>query len=124
MSVGIFFVIAGLAKLIIPEVANTFQEQLRYMGIPGRDIYPLLEPILEMSTGYFLLIGKFTRFWSFLAILLMVFAVYIHISIEDPALFLLQLSAPLIPAAVLALCAVLLVMGAGTWSKDLDIFEK
>ena len=124
ITVGSFFILAGLAKLIVPEVANTFQEQLRYTGVPGRDFIPLVLPILEMTAGYFLLIGKFTRFWSFLAILLMVLAVYINLRIEDPALYLLQLSAPLIPSAMLAVCAVLLVIGAGTWSKDLDIFEK
>lgn len=124
IGVGVLFLVAGLAKLLVPDIATTFQNQLRIAEMPGRDYFPILLPVFEMTTGYFLLIGKFTRFWSFLAILMMVFAVYLNVRIENPTLYLLQLSAPLIPAAILGLCTILLIMGAGTWSKDLDIFEK
>ena len=124
ISVGIIFLAAGIAKLLVPIMVAAFEEQLRATGVPFRNYFSLWFPILEITIGYFLLIGKFTRFWSVIAIAAMCFGVYVHMVIDDPALFPLEPAAPIVPIAIIGLSAILFIKGAGTWSKDLDIFEK
>jgi uncharacterized membrane protein YphA (DoxX/SURF4 family) len=122
--VAIVFIAAGLAKLLIPEFTTAFQEQLRTAELPIAKHLRLLVPTLELIIGYSLLIGKFTRFWSGVSITMMGVAIYVHLQITDPALFPFQPLIPIIPFTMIALLSILLIMGAGTWSKDLDIFEK
>lgn len=124
ISVGLIFLAAGITKLLVPVMVAAFEEQLRLTGVPFRNYFSLWFPILEITIGYFLLIGKFTRFWSVIAIASMGFGLYMHVVIDDPAAFPLEPSFPIVPIAIIGLSAVLFVKGAGTWSKDLDIFEK
>jgi len=49
----------------------------------------------------------------------MVVATYVHVVVDDPSLFPLQPSAPVIPLVIIAMCAYLLWRGAGAWSLDL-----
>ena len=108
----------------MPIMVAAFQEQLKVTGVPFRSYFSLWFPVLEIIIGYFLLIGKYTRFWSFVAIAVSSFGVFIHLQIDDPSLFPFQPLMPIVPVTLMALSAILLVKGAGTWSKDLDIFEK
>ncbi len=126
ISIALIFLAIGLSKLLVPIMVVTFQEQLKATGVPVdfRGSLSLLFPILEIVIGYFLLIGKYTRFWSAIAMGVSCYGIYIHLHIDDPSLFPFQPTAPVIPITLMALSAVLFVMGAGMWSKDLDIFEK
>ena len=126
ISIALIFLAIGLSKLLVPFMVAAFNEQLKATGVPVdfRSTLSLMFPILEIIIGYFLLIGKHTRFWSVIAMGVSCFGIYVHLRIDDPALFPFQLSAPVIPITLMALSAVLFVMGAGMWSKDLDIFEK
>ena len=126
ISIAIIFIAAGLSKLLIPIMVSAFEAQLKETGVPlyVRSSFSLLFPILEIVIGYFLLIGKHTRFWSVIAMGVSCFGAYVHLHIDNPALFPFQPSAPIIPFTLMGLSAVLFVMGAGMWSKDLDIFEK
>ena len=49
----------------------------------------------------------------------MIVATYVHIVVDDPALFPLQPDEPIIPIAVIAMSMVTLWRGAGAWSLDL-----
>lgn len=124
MTVAIVFLAAGLSKLLVPEFTVAFQDQLRAAGFPLIQHLRVAVPILELIIGYGLLVGKFTRFCALVSITLMGVATYVHLQITDPALFPYQPLIPVIPVIMIALLSVLFVMGAGTWSKDLDIFEK
>jgi hypothetical protein len=50
---------------------------------------------------------------------IMAVAIYVHVVVEDPSLFPLQPSEPILPLAVIALCLYLLWRGGGSWSRDL-----
>lgn len=124
IAVAVVFIVAGLTKLLIPEFITAFQEQLRAVDILFAKHLRIAVPILELVIGYGLLVGKFTRFFALISISLMGIATYVHLQITDPALFPYQPLIPVIPIIMIGLLSVLFVMGAGTWSKDLDIFEK
>jgi len=52
---------------------------------------------------------------------IMTVATYVHVVVDDPSLFPLQPSEPIIPLAVIAMCVYLLWRGGGSWSKDLAV---
>lgn len=124
LTVAIILITAGIAKLVIPELIMAFEGQLKAAGLFFTDHLALVVPIVELILGYFLIIGKFTRISAGVSIFLMSIAVYIHLVVKDPSLFVFEPMAPIVPILVILSSAVLVVLGAGTWSKDLDIFEK
>jgi hypothetical protein len=50
---------------------------------------------------------------------IMAVAAYVHVVVDDPALFPLQPSNPIIPLVVIAMCVYILWRGGGSGSKDL-----
>lgn len=124
LTIALVFLMAGLMKLIVPEMIAAFHEQLKAIDPPMIERLRLVVPIMEILIGYFLLIGLYTRIFAIAAIASMSAAMYVHILVKDPALFPLQPVQPIIPIAVIALSLVLVVFGAGAWSKDSDIFDK
>ena len=50
---------------------------------------------------------------------IMIVATYVHVVVDDPSLFPLQPTEPIIPIGVVVLTAYLLWRGAGAWSSDL-----
>ena len=122
--VALVILMAGLMKLVVPEMIAAFHEQLKVIDPPLIDKLRLIIPILEIIIGYLLLIGMHTRLSAIASIVIMLAAIYIHMIVKDPALFPLLPGKPVIPIIMIALCLVLVVFGAGKWSKDLDIFDK
>ena len=51
---------------------------------------------------------------------IMAVATYVHLVVDDPSLFPLQPSEPIIPSIVIAMCLYLLWRGGGSWSRDLN----
>ena len=49
----------------------------------------------------------------------MLVATYVHLAVDDPSLFPLQPSEPIIPLVVIAMSVYVLLRGAGAWSLDL-----
>jgi hypothetical protein len=49
----------------------------------------------------------------------MAVATYVHVVVDDPSLFPLQPTEPIIPAMVLLGSAYVLWRGGGSWSRDL-----
>ena len=76
---------------------------------------------MEMGVGALLLVGAYTRLAGIVVIGIMIVATYVHLVVDDPALFPLQPSEPVIPIAVVVLTAYILWRGAGAWSKDLRV---
>jgi threonine/homoserine/homoserine lactone efflux protein len=50
---------------------------------------------------------------------IMTVATYVHVVVDDPSLFLLQPSEPIIPVVVMLGSVYLLWRGGGSWSRDL-----
>jgi len=78
-----------------------------------------LVPFLEVVVGLLMLAGLFTRMAAMLAMVMMIVATYVHLVVHRPELFPLQPQAPTMPLLALALCALVLWMGGGSWSLDL-----
>ena len=72
-----------------------------------------------MLVGVMLLAGALARVASLLAIGIMIPATYVHVVVDDPSLFPLQPSEPVVPLTVIAMSAYVLWKGAGSWSLDL-----
>ena len=76
-------------------------------------------PFLEMFLGVALLLGAFARVAVLVVTCIMVVATYVHLVVDDPLLFPLQPSEPIIPIVVIAASGYILWRGAGGWSLDL-----
>ena len=109
VGLGFLFVMTGVMKLVVPVLREAFIGQLAASGLPLQQVSQWMVPLAELVVGVMLLLGLYTRL-SLLAVLgLMSVATYVHIVAEDPALFPLQPSAPVIPLLVILLAAGLLL---------------
>ena len=72
-----------------------------------------------MAIGAVLALGIFVRPAVVVVMGIMVVATYVHLVVDDPALFPLQPSEPIIPLIVIVLSLYVLWRGAGAWSLDL-----
>jgi len=76
-------------------------------------------PFVEIGLGAVLGVGAFARLAGIVVVGIMLAATYVHVVVDDPTLFPLQPSEPIIPLVVLALTVYILWRGAGAWSLDL-----
>jgi uncharacterized membrane protein YphA (DoxX/SURF4 family) len=76
-------------------------------------------PYVELALGIILALGIFARPAVMVVMGIMLVATYVHIVVDDPSLFPLQPSEPIIPLVVIAMSVYLLFRGAGAWSMDL-----
>jgi uncharacterized membrane protein YphA (DoxX/SURF4 family) len=119
LVLGVLFVMTGLMKLVVPMLAEAWSGQLLAAGLPFYELARWGVPFVEVGVGILLLVGLFARIAAFVALVMMVVATYVHIAVNDPALFPLQPSAPVIPLGVIGLVAYVIWRGAGSWSLDL-----
>ena len=54
---------------------------------------------------------------------IMLVAIYVHITVSNPAAFPAQPQEPFIPIAVIIMAVIVLVKGGGNWSLDLKTTE-
>ncbi len=116
---GILFLMTGAMKLLVPILAEAWSGQLVAAGLPFYTLSRWTVPFVEMAVGALLLVGAYARVAGVVVTGIMLVATYVHLRVDDPALFPLQPSEPIIPVVVLALTAYVLWRGAGAWSKDL-----
>jgi uncharacterized membrane protein YphA (DoxX/SURF4 family) len=113
------FLMTGAMKLIIPTLAKAWSGQLMAANIPLYTISQWTVPFLEMALGAVLMVGLFVRPAALVVIGIMVVATCVHLVVDDPSLFPLQPSEPIIPLIVIVICVYVLWRGAGAWSMDL-----
>lgn len=106
-------------KFAVPELRAAFSGQLTAAAIPFHALNMWVVPAAEIGVGVLFLLGVLSRLASLCAIVMMGVATYVHLVVDDPALFPLQPEAPIIPAIVIALCHYVLWIGSGSWSLDL-----
>jgi uncharacterized membrane protein YphA (DoxX/SURF4 family) len=106
-------------KFAVPELRAAFSGQLVDAGLPLHATSMWLVPAAEMGLGVLFLLGLLVRFASLGGLVLMAAATYVHVVVDDPALFPLQPELPIVPVVAAALCLYLLRIGAGSWSLDL-----
>ena len=119
LVLAFLFVMTGTMKLVVPMLAEAWSGQLLASGLPFYELSRWSVPFVEILAGIVLGVGLFVRPVAVVVIGIMVVATYVHIVVDDPSLFPLQPSEPIIPLAVIAMCLFLLWRGGGSWSKDL-----
>lgn len=120
LLLAVLFVMAGAAKLVVPELGEAFSGQLLAAGLPLYELSRWSVPFVEILAGIALGLGVFTRPAVLVVIVIMLVATYVHLVIDDPSLFPLQPTAPTVPLTVLAVCIYLFWRGGGSWSRDLQ----
>jgi uncharacterized membrane protein YphA (DoxX/SURF4 family) len=120
---GMLFVAAGLTKIFMPMLASSWAGQLEAANIPFDALNLWLVPALEVLIGVLLVLGASTRIAAALVVPIMAVAIYVHLVVDDPAMFPLQPKAPIIPAVILLLSLYLLWRGGGAWSVDLKLSQ-
>jgi len=116
---AILFLMTGAMKLLVPILADAWSGQLLAANLPLYSITRWTVPFLEMLLGVVLATGGFVRPAVVVVMGIMVVATYVHVVVDDPSLFPLQPSEPIIPLIVIVLSLYLLWKGAGSWSLDL-----
>lgn len=120
---GVLFLMTGAMKLLVPMLAAAWSGQLLAANIPLYTLSRLTVPFLEMGVGVVLMLGVFARPAAVVVIGIMTVATYVHLAVDNPSLFPLQPSEPIIPLAVMLISAYILWRGAGAWSLDLRATE-
>jgi len=121
LLLGALFVMTGTMKLVIPMLADAWSGQLLASGLPFFELSRWSVPFVEILVGVALGFGLFTRLAAVIVIGIMAVATYVHVVVDDPSLFPLQPSEPIIPLVVIAICVYLLWRGGGSWSKDVKV---
>ncbi len=121
LMLGLIFLMAGPAKLLVPRLAAAWAGQLSAASIPFEALSRVAVPYLEIFLGLSLLIGVYVRPAALMVMCTMVVATYVHLVVDDPSLFPLQPSAPIIPIVVIVGAVFLLLKGGGAWSLDFKV---
>ena len=116
---ALVFLMTGLMKLLVPRLAEAWSGQLIAAQLPFYELSRWTVPFLELFLGVVLALGILVRPAALAVIGIMAVATYVHLVVDDPSLFPLQPSEPIIPGLVMLGSAFLLWRGGGSWSRDL-----
>ena len=119
LLLAVMFLMTGVMKLLVPMLADAWSGQLLAANIPFYSFSRWTVPFLEIILGIVLTIGIFVRPAVLVVLGVMSVATYVHVVVDDPSLFPLQPSEPIIPLIVIAMSVYILWRGAGAWSLDL-----
>lgn len=119
LFLALMFLMTGAMKLFVPVLSEAWSSQLLAAELPFYELTRWAVPFLEIGLGAVLAIGLFVRPAVLVVTGIMAVATYVHIVVNDPALFPLQPSEPIIPLVVIALSAYVFWRGSGSWSSDL-----
>jgi uncharacterized membrane protein YphA (DoxX/SURF4 family) len=107
-TLALVFLIAGIVKLAVPQLADAFTGQLLASGLPYYDVTRWAVPAAEILIGLLMFAGRLVRLSAALILAMMGAAIYVHLTIEDASLFPLQPNEPIIPILVIALALVVM----------------
>ena len=119
LMLALVFLMTGPMKLLVPQLAEAWSGQLIAAQLPFYELSRWTVPIVELALGIVLAVGIFVRPAALAVIGIMVVATYVHVVVDDPSLFPLQPSEPIIPAVVILASLYLILRGGGSWSRDL-----
>ncbi|MCH7965063.1 MAG: DoxX family protein [Bacteroidetes bacterium] len=120
---GIMFLMTGIMKLTFAEFGSAWSIQLIEAEIPFYTINYWLVPVFEIILGTILITGFYSRIGAVMIIPIMLVAIYVHITVSNPAAFPAQPQEPFIPIAVIIMAVIVLIKGGGNWSLDLKTTE-
>jgi uncharacterized membrane protein YphA (DoxX/SURF4 family) len=120
LMLGIIFIMTGTMKLTLAEFGAAWSLQLTEAEIPFYTLNYWAVPVLEILLGFVLLAGYYSRIGAFSVLPLMFVAIYVHLTVSNPAAFPAQPQEPYIPIAIIVMALFVLKKGGGSWSKDLS----
>jgi uncharacterized membrane protein YphA (DoxX/SURF4 family) len=119
IALGFLFVMTGVMKLVVPSLGAAFAGQLAGADIPLQELNRWAVPFIEVGVGIALLMGFYTRIATLLVFNIMIVGTYVHLVVDDPSVFPLQPTEPIIPIVVMILSVYPLLRGGGSGSLDL-----
>jgi len=119
LALAVLFMMTGIMKLVVPSLAEAFSGQLLAAQLPFYTLTLMTVPLAEIVVSVFLGAGAFVRPASLVVGGMMAVATYVHVVVDDPTLFPLQPSEPIIPLLVIVMSAYLLWRGGGAKSLHL-----
>ena len=119
LALGFLFVMTGVMKLVVPSLGAAFAGQLAGANIPFQELNRWAVPFIEVGVGVALLMGFYTRIATLLVFSIMIVGTYVHLVVDDPSVFPLQPTEPIIPVVVMILSVYPLLRGGGSGSLDL-----
>ncbi|MCH8035242.1 MAG: DoxX family protein [Bacteroidetes bacterium] len=123
IMLGLIFLMTGIMKLTFAEFGSAWSIQLIEAEIPFYTINYWLVPVFEIILGTILLIGFYSRIGAVMIIPIMSIAIYVHITVSNPAAFPAQPQEPIIPIAIIIMAVIVFIKGGGNWSLDLKTTE-
>ncbi len=119
LMLAVVFLMTGLMKLLVPMLAEAWSGQLLAANLPLYSLVRWSVPFVEIALGFVLGVGFLARPAVLVVMGIMLPATYVHLVVDDPTLFPLQTSEPIVPLIMIAMGAYVLWRGAGAWSLDL-----
>ena len=119
IMLGIIFLMTGTMKLALADFGAAWSIQLIEAEIPFYTLNYWSVPVFEIFLGILLLLGYYSRIGALMVLPLMSVAIYVHLTVSNPAAFPAQPQEPYIPIAIILMALVVLKKGGGSWSLDL-----
>ena len=119
IMLGVIFLMTGTMKLTLAEFGAAWSLQLTEAEIPFYTLNYWAVPVLEILLGLVLFVGYYSRIGAFSVLPLMFVAIYVHLTVSNPAAFPAQPQEPYIPIALILIALYILKKGGGIWSMDL-----
>jgi uncharacterized membrane protein YphA (DoxX/SURF4 family) len=124
MMLGIIFIMTGTMKLAFADFGTAWSIQLIEAEIPLYTLNYWFVPIFEISLGIVLILGYYARIGALMVLPVMLVAIYVHLTVNNPAAFPAQPQEPFIPVAVFIMALIVIKKGGGNWSMDLKSSKK
>jgi uncharacterized membrane protein YphA (DoxX/SURF4 family) len=124
LMLAVIFLMTGAMKLLVPQLSDAWSGQLVAANIPLYSVSLWTVPFVELVLGVLLAVGLHVRLAAVAVSGIMAVATYVHVVVDDPSLFPLQPSEPIIPLVVIAMSFYILWRGAGAWSMDLKATQE
>ena len=118
---GVIFIMTGVMKISLEEFGNAWSIQLIEAGIPFYTFNLWFVPFFEIFLGIILLLGFYSRVGALMILPVMFVAIYVHLTVSNPAAFPAQPQDPYIPIIIIVMALIVLKKGGGNWSKDLKV---
>ena len=119
MMLGIIFIMTGTMKLFLEDFGAAWSIQLIEAEIPLYTLNYWFVPVFEIFLGIILLLGYYSRIGALMVLPIMLVAIYVHLTVINPAAFPAQPQEPYIPIAIIIMAVIIIWKGGGNWSMDL-----
>jgi uncharacterized membrane protein YphA (DoxX/SURF4 family) len=119
IMLGIIFIMTGTMKLTLADFSEAWSIQLIEAEIPFYVLNYWFVPVFEILLGTILLLGYYSRIGALMVLPVMMVAIYVHLTVTNPAAFPAQPQEPYIPIAIIIMALIVIKKGGGNWSWDL-----